>query len=115
MTLRFTPETLQAAYAFLAETPPFDKWNLPDAEEIKFKVARNPNMHGWHDHLGGKHTIAISRPCVGSTMNLIVTMAHEMVHVREWQLKVRGVHHGAAFKKLAHTVCKHHGFDHTMF
>lgn len=113
MTLKFTEDTLRAAYAFLDETPPFNRWNLPDAEDVIFRVVRTPAMHGWHNYLEGKHQIGISRP--KSTLNLIMTMAHEMVHVREWQLKVRGPAHGAAFQKLAWQICGHHNFDPTTF
>lgn len=115
MPLKFTADTLRAAYAFLDETPPFNSWNLPDAEEVIFRVTRSKSDHGWHDFKNGHHTIALSRITVGSTLNLVMTMAHEMVHIREWQLQIRGEGHGAAFRKLAQRVCEIHGFDPTMF
>lgn len=115
MTLPLTHETLAAAYDFLRTTPPFNKWNLPEPEDVTFKVSK-AHIYGWHDKKRGrkkKHVIAVSSRMNGHTMTLIETMAHEMVHLHEQQTGAsRGYgDHGAVFKKFTEQVCRRHGFD----
>lgn len=106
-----TPDTLRACYNFLNETRPFDRWNLPDGEDVEFRVVRDPKLFGWHKFNGTRHCIAISSSCVRQTDTLVRTMAHELVHMREQQMGVYGSAHGRAFRRWAAQVCKHHGFD----
>lgn len=117
MTLPLDPETLEAAYEYLRTTPPFNRWNLPDGEDVSFKVVRDPALRGWYDVRGGKHTIAISSRCIGHSVNLIATMAHEMIHLHQRDVKIEtsGTQHNAAFNALADRVCRHHGFDPKLF
>lgn len=112
MTLPLTPETLRAAYDYLATTPPFNKWNLPDGEDVAFRVVRSTADQGWYTREGKKHVIGISSRLVGHTISLIGVMSHEMIHlhmahscVGPWDK------HTAAFKKMGERVCKIHGFD----
>ena len=113
MSLPLTPDILRHSYDFLNTTPPFNRWNLPDGEEITFVVIRSKTDAGWHMFDGGKHTIAISGRCVGFTHKLIEVMAHEMVHAHEKHAGAArsGVAHSAAFHRWAAQVCKIHGFD----
>lgn len=110
MTLPLTHETLYGAYKFLCATPPFVRWNLPEAADVKFRVVRDRTLHGWHRCIAGKHTIAISGSSVGHTLSLVMTMAHELVHMHQKRTGMR-VNHGLAFQKLAQQICKIHGFD----
>lgn len=116
MTLPLTPDTLRAAYDFLATTPPFNKWNLPDGDDITFRVAKDRTLFGWHDKRRGKpHLIAISEYLVGQITTLMETMSHEMIHLHEERSCIRG-NHGPAFKKFAEQVCKIHTcFDRKRF
>lgn len=116
MALQFTPYTLRQAYKFLDATAPFKNWNLPDADDVVFRVVKDQTLRGWYRRRP-KHTIAISTGCVGHTYSLIQTMAHEMIHVYEEHAGIckANVEHSAAFKKLAARVCKEHGFDPKMF
>jgi hypothetical protein len=124
MTLRLTPEVLSSAYEFLKATKPFNKWKLPAADQVVFRVVRAipcaPEV--WAQHLSdrqtknhphkGHHLIDINERKVGHTLTLIQTMAHEMCHVRESMLvKYTGEAHGKTFWRLAREVCRHHGFD----
>lgn len=113
MTLPLTTEALRAAYDLLNATPPFSRWNLPDGEDIEFKVVRDPRCYGWYQRRRGRHVIAVSRRMVGYTSTLLRTMAHEMVHVHEGHTGVdkARVEHSAAFRKWAAQVCRVHGFD----
>lgn len=112
MSLPLTTEILKATYDLLNVLPPFNKWNLPDGEDIKFRVIKNPALFGWHEYAYGKHTIAVSIKTNGYIATLLSTMAHEMIHVHERHAKACGKgQHSAAFKKWADEVCRFHGFD----
>jgi len=115
MTLPLTKETLAAAYDYLAATPPFYDWNLPDSEEVDFKVSRRSGEFGRYQWVG-KHTISLSSKAIGHTTTLLRTMGHEMVHLH---LEMTGMEaksggpnvHNAAFRRNAAKVCKFHGWD----
>lgn len=112
MTLSLTPETCARAYDYLASTPPFCRWNLPDSEDVMFKVTRSPGFYGRYSRAGKKVLIEVSAASVGHTTTLMETMAHEMVHLHEGRVGDRGKgEHSAAFKKWGLQVCRHHGFD----
>lgn len=115
MTLPLTMETLAAAYDYLCTTPPFCDWNLPDAEEIDFKVSRRVSEFGRYQWVG-KHTISMSSKTIGQTTTLLRYLAHEMVHLH---LEITGMEsksgglniHNTAFRKFAAQACKFHGWD----
>lgn len=112
MTLPLTPAIVRAAYDFLNETPPFNRWNLPDGDDIRFKVARYQTAHGWLT-TGRKHKrplLVVSSAMVGHTSSLLAVMAHELVHLHQYMAKMEQSH-GDGFRKLAAQVCKVHGFD----
>lgn len=123
--MKITPAVLEAAYSLLLTTPPFNRWRLPPAEDVVFRVVRrigdNPDI--WAQHLSerqvkkpkiakGHHLIDVNENRVAQLSTLIPLMAHELCHVRESMLiNYTGEAHGATFKKLAAQVCRHHGFD----
>lgn len=113
MSLTFTSDTLRAAYDFLNETPPFNKWNLPDGDDVEFKVIRDAGRFGWYRFDGARHVIALSSACIGHTDTLMRTMAHEMIHLHEEHAEACTPRqdHSKAFYRWAAIVCKHHGFD----
>lgn len=116
MPLVLSLETLAAAYDYLRTTEPFSRWNLPDAEDIQFRVVRDRHLRGWYDLDGKRHRISISSSCVGRTDSLIETMAHEMVHLHQRHAGCDDHgEHGRAFRKLADQVCKIHGWDERLF
>lgn len=109
MTLPLTVETLRAAYDYLNSTPPFARWNLPDGDDVKFIVARDRSLAGWHERDGRKHIIAISSYFIARDLSLLGTMAHEMVHLHQVHSGMMdGGNHGRTFKKLAARVCRYH-------
>jgi hypothetical protein len=121
--MQLTPEILRAAYNYLSETEPFNKWNLPDGEDIGFKVTKPAKGTG--RAMGCTHciihdpgdrcefSIDISENHHHHTASLMLTLAHEMIHVHQRHNCVnRGKNsHDAAFKKYALEVCASHGFD----
>lgn len=111
-TLHVTKEVLAGAYTYLRTTPPFNRWKLPPAHSIKFKVTGSRDNEGLYDDKNGKATpeLHVSRHFVGQTSSLMETMAHEMIHVYLFRRGVRK-HHGADFEACAKRVCAIHGFD----
>jgi hypothetical protein len=117
MPLVLTVEILRAAYDLLAGTPPFSNWNLPDGEDVTFRVLRRNDRYGQYQLRYGRHHIAVSRSCIGTLNYLLVTLAHEMTHMHEERVGVgRGdVAHGREFRKWALQICRVHGFDSKAF
>lgn len=115
MTLPLTPAMLVAAYDFLATTPPFNGWGLPEGEEIVFKVVRTKRQFAWYQRDGKRHTIAVSAGKVTSSHMLLQALAHEIchLHLAELGMDNRGTvdTHNGAFRNLAAEVCKFHLWD----
>jgi hypothetical protein len=116
MSLPMTPESLAAAYDYLKTTPPFSKWNLPDSEDVLFKVGKYRTDYASYRWDGKQHTISMSANAIGHTVTLFRYLAHEMIHLH---LEETGMEsrtggkdtHNAAFRKFAASVCRYHGFD----
>lgn len=117
MALPLNAEMLAHAYDYFCSSSPFNKWNLPPSEEVKFVVIRDPHTAGYHKMIGDKHIIGISTGAIGRTHSLMEVMAHEMIHAhqRETSMETKGSAHNAAFNKLAANVCRVHGFDPLLF
>ena len=114
MTIRLTPDVLRSAYAFLCTTGPFMRWKLPHPETVKFVVSRSKDKRGDYEQLpDGTHCIRVSALNSGHTINVVATVAHEMVHLYQKHHKTPGhrSEHGAEFLRLAAQVCRYHGFD----
>ncbi len=105
-----TPDLLRSTYNMLCEVAPFDKWNLPDGEDINFKVTRDKKYMGWWLYKEGKRTIGISKINVTRLDTMIQVMMHEMVHVHEENVHVsrKDVMHSEAWKRWADEVCQIH-------
>src|SRR5262245_37229021 len=102
---------LAMAYDYLASTPPFNKWNLPDHEDVAFTVVKDRTLNGFYQFREHGHLIAVSSNAVGHTLSLMQGMAHEMIHMNQ---KIHGMdwtRHCTAFRKWAAQVCRFHGFD----
>lgn len=115
MTLPLTPETLAAAYDYLKTTPPFNKWGLPESDEVKFIVGRSRKVFAHYQWNGKQHTITVSSNGVGQTGTLFLILAHEMIHLflEDSEMESRGTMntHGLWFRKFAAQACKSHGWD----
>lgn len=110
MSLRLTPETLEAAYEYLRSTTPFKGWKLPEADAVGFGVMREAGKYADFNVVDGVPTIRISELCVGHTVTLMEKMGHEMCHLRQHLTGDKELH-GARFKRMAKRVCAAHGFD----
>lgn len=121
MTLRLTPQNIEDAYNYLKNTAPFNKWKLPDADGVEFRVTDQAKIYGQYVHVETdkklrKHRIDISNAHTKSTHKLIETVAHEMTHMHQLQSEYsrpgrKSAHHGTTFKRYAKRVCAAHGFD----
>jgi len=114
--LSITPEMIAAAYDYLLTTPPFCDWNLPESEEINFVVYKSVANRGDWCRINGRHRIRISSRYAKTTVSLIETVAHEMIHLHEDHNNCSGAgQHSAAFNMWAHEVCEIHGWDAALF
>ena len=118
MTLILKPEMLRSAYDFLRTTPPFSirGWRLPPGEEVEFRIMRQADRYGQRTNYcwrPNEHIIDISEKCVGHTITLITTMAHEMVHAVQIQYRhaTPNAEHNADFWRRWADVAAIHGFD----
>lgn len=114
--LPLTPEVLAAAYDYLAACEPFVRWNLPDSDDVKFKVTRSKKEYARYQWDGGRHVISVSAAAVGHTSTLLMYLSHEILHMH---LEITGMEsrtgdentHNMPFRRLAAQVCRVHGFD----
>lgn len=115
MSLHLTPAMLELCYELLRATPPFKRWKLPHADEVEFHVTRDTQIVGDCVDAGHAHIIRLSGAKHGSVHAVVVTMAHEMCHLKQSVIAPREGAHGRYFKRLAKQVCKAHGFDEKTF
>jgi hypothetical protein len=109
--MALTPEMLEAAYEFLRTSEPFRRWKLPHADDIAFRITRHADRFGEFE-AGDPPAISVSDRIVGHTQTLLMTLAHEMIHLRHHRLGARNdVEHGTRFRRDAAHVCRHHGWD----
>lgn len=115
----FTPDTLRHVYNMLCSTSPFREWNMPDGDDVVFKVGRFRSHCAHYQWDGKQHTITASINAIGFTETLVRKMAHELIHLHLEELGMdrRGTAdtHNGAFRRLAAEVCKVHGFDLKVF
>jgi hypothetical protein len=108
---------MEMAYELLRTTLPFRTWKLPDPDGIVFRVTADPSEHahfGVMDNKDKHPLIGVNQKRNKSLDALLLNMAHEMCHLRQWQLKLP-VNHGNRFQLLKARVCKEHGFDPGVF
>lgn len=113
MNAGITTDTLASAYELLRTSTPFRNLKLPPAYEVVFKLNKDKTRTATCD-FDDPAIICISIESHSHLYSLIVTMAHEMLHLYEFR-KYGKTSHGASFRKLANRVCKAHGFDPKMF
>jgi SprT-like family len=118
VTLPLTPHVLEAAYAYLRATSPFAGWKLPHSDEVEFAVTKHRDREGDHGVYcrTTEHIITVSSYYIKTTAELMVVMAHEMVHEKQEIAKTaRRGGHNKEFHRLAKRVCKVHGWDVRLF
>ena len=114
--LPITRERLAAVYEMLRAWPPFSRWNLPHASEVRFHVIRSKATFGRWWIEGDRHHVEISEKLHGTMIGLVMTMAHEMIHMRQRIARTETkAEHNAEFHRIAKRVCAIHGFDYGPF
>ena len=113
MTVRLTPERLASVYGMLLAWPPFNRWSLPSADEVKFSILRTRRWDADWVIKGGTHHIRVSEGRAGHMDTIVQCVAHEMIHARQRvaATETRGVEHNAEFHRLASNLCKRYGWD----
>lgn len=110
VSLPLSPDILEHTYEFLRATQPFSQWSLPHADEVEFGISRKRGEFGqFYAHSDGRVGIEVSLAKVRATHDLVVTMAHEMCHLRQHRMGAP-VDHDRLFHRLAKSVCRRHGF-----
>lgn len=115
--MQLTPDLLAAAYDLLRHSAPFDKWNLPEPEDVRFVVLRTTKLFGDYRKDPGRIIRLSSRRHTRLT-GVLATMAHEMLHLHLGEIGcAKDSHrHGPAFRLLAGEVCASHpDFDASVF
>ena len=118
MSIKISIPVVEAAYELLRTTAPFKAWKLPRADEISFKLTGSKTDKGSCHVSAGRemYLLEVSQVCHHTLDELLKTLAHEMCHLREFQLNVRkDVMHGKDFNRLADNVCRVHQYDRGMF
>lgn len=108
--MRLSAQDLVQAYEFLYCRPPFAKWELPSSEQVHFRVIRSRMQMGEYDV--DPHTIMVSCRTCENWLQVLETVAHEMVHMA-CELKDYPNHpeHDKHFKRLAKQVCTAFGWE----
>ena len=119
MTIRLTPARLAAAYECLRAFPPFCRWRLPPASDVRFTVLKTKAAYGQHRRLkySDKHFVYVSAGTVGHLNTLMCTMAHELIHVAQDVRKTTtpNTEHNAQFWRIAKSVARQFGWDERSF
>ena len=109
--MRLSARHIRAAYEMFRALPPYSSWRLPPANKIRFSTYSNGREYGRYEY-DGRHYIKVSRKNVRHFHGLAVTMAHEIIHLKQ-QLDGtdNGSQHNREYVRLARHVCKVLGFD----
>lgn len=112
--MRLTPEACAAVYDCLRQFAPFSGWKLPPAEQVEFSVTRDHKNFGTHVHYVGTddHIIEVSEVNNGHFNTIVLTIAHEMVHLHQRRKRLTTkAEHNADFKRRAARICAELGWD----
>jgi hypothetical protein len=115
MRFGLTPDMLEAAYEYLRASKPFRGMKLPHPDDLVFRVSRHADRFAHFWAVNNNHwELAVSEVNVDSTLILLPTMAHEMIHLYQEKNKLLG-NHNEEFMRVAKLVCRYHKFDLTTF
>jgi len=112
--MHLTPDMLSAGYDFLRHTKPFDGWNLPEPEDMRFDVLKGASRFGDCCERKGQFIIRVSEALHQRYTGVLATLAHEMIHLhmdnlacasKYRRLRTDNSTHGPGFRALAIEVC----------
>lgn len=117
--MKYEPKHLAAMYDCLRQLPPFDKWGLPASEWVAFELPNRKDVMGEFISIAepvAKYKIKISALLHDHTFNIMLTLAHEMLHLAQTVNKTSTpAQHNQDFRERAKLVCKLHGWDTKLF
>lgn len=113
MTFPLHPQHIEAIYECLRALPPFSRWKLPHGEDVVFRTAYRQDARGEYRRLpSGDHEIMVSTACCGHWDTIVMTVAHEMIHLhQERQGLASPSNHNEAFVRTARRVARMYGWD----
>ena len=104
------PQYLAILYTAFAKLPPFDKFKLPPASKLKFRVIKSIDIYGCFDEVD--MAIEISSEVCGHFYTIQSTLLHEMAHLALFVSKDPAWDkHGRSFKALSNTYCELYNLD----
>ena len=110
---------MAAVYDCLRAFPPFSRMKLPAADAIEFHVTRHTDRFGHYTRVqrSEQHELAVSTRHVGAWDTLVLTVAHEMIHLYQGVKKSdnSNTQHNAEFRKIARQVCRRFAWDFKQF
>lgn len=124
MPSHIVPDQLATAYEFLRTLEPFSRWAkqegtkaLPHADNIEFRVIGDRRLCAYKKRRpDGGYIIAYSDKAPRHVANLMMYMAHEMIHVYQDLNKLEGRSlHNRDFVARAEEVCIIQGYDPRLF
>lgn len=118
MPIHLTPALMERHYEMLCLTKPFTRWKMPSSDDVEFHATTIKDACQGEYYFrtdARRHVIRINPKRHHTLHSQIMTMAHEMVHLRERMLSTKAKGHGFLFQRLSDQVCRHHGFDRGQF
>lgn len=120
MSIPITPQRAVAMYECLCKFPPFSRWRLPPGGKIEFRVLHTRRYDAAYQsycHTRELHGIDVSSARNGHFGTLAMSMAHEMIHLRQRiaNTETPNTEHNAEFRRIAERVCRRFGFDPKQF
>lgn len=109
--MKVTARHVRAMYALFRTLPPYNRWKLPPPEKVRFAVNSIRGEYGRYE--SPQHRISVSRRNVKTFHALAVTVAHEVIHLRQELTKTYSdrSQHNRAFVRTAKHVCRALGFE----
>jgi len=107
--MHLTPDICERAYELLRVTKPFSGWQLPEADEVEFRVGKSNKVYGGCGERSTGHLIELSATMNTDLTTALQTMAHEMIHLHQHMIGVRHErdgNHGRTFDAAAYKVCR---------
>lgn len=110
--LHLTPQMIEAAYELLRATPPFRGWRLPSGDQIEFCVGMARHTAETRPLAEG-YRLMVSNQCVGTLDRLLISVAHEMVHIYQHRTRreTANTEHNRHWHQVAARICRLHRWD----
>jgi SprT-like family len=110
-----TPERLAAVYECLRSFPPFNRYGLPHADTVEFKLIRKHDRAADYTafiRAPDQHLIRLNPDWHSHFDTIASTMAHEMLHLHQRVKKLNtSSEHNADFRAKAVRICRRYGWD----